>query len=148
MTQITSEEALQLRKFHALHFTNKPVPDISTDDALPADAQTYTLPDENDLGYYADGVRRTLTTGQIKMFRHSEIQRLLLERQQTRELAEKEARKKARRQERDAAQRRHFDDMPDRNAVDELVYDDAQPPETRDGQPAGEKKFLWPQLGT
>jgi hypothetical protein len=32
------------------------------------------------LGYYADGVKRTLTDEQIAMFRHSEIQTLLRER--------------------------------------------------------------------
>ncbi|KAL9618800.1 MAG: hypothetical protein Q9160_006523 [Pyrenula sp. 1 TL-2023] len=36
--------------------------------------------EEQDLGYYEDGVKRTLTDDQIAMFRHSEIQRLLLER--------------------------------------------------------------------
>ncbi|KAK2758693.1 hypothetical protein FQN54_003383 [Arachnomyces sp. PD_36] len=40
--------------------------------------------DENDvddeLGYYPDGVKRTLTDEQIKIFRHSEIQSLLRER--------------------------------------------------------------------
>ena len=37
--------------------------------------------DEDDgLGYYADGVKRTLTDEQVAMFRHSEIQSLLRER--------------------------------------------------------------------
>ena len=32
---------------------------------------------ENDgLGYYDDGIKRTLTDEQVRMFRHSEIQRL------------------------------------------------------------------------
>ena len=35
---------------------------------------------EDDLGYYPDGVRRTLTDEQIAMFRHSEIQVLVRER--------------------------------------------------------------------
>lgn len=36
--------------------------------------------EEDDLGYYPDGVKRTLTDEQIAMFRHSEIQALLRER--------------------------------------------------------------------
>lgn len=36
--------------------------------------------EEDDLGYYSDGVKRTLTDEQIAMFRHSEIQALLRER--------------------------------------------------------------------
>lgn len=37
--------------------------------------------DEDDLGYYPDGVKRTLTDEQIEIFRHSEIHSLLRERQ-------------------------------------------------------------------
>ena len=37
--------------------------------------------DEDGLGYYADGVKRTLTDEQIAMFRHSEIYALLRKRQ-------------------------------------------------------------------
>ena len=33
--------------------------------------------DEDDLGYYTDGMKRTLTDDQIAMFRHSEVQSLL-----------------------------------------------------------------------
>lgn len=36
---------------------------------------------EDDLGYYPDGVKRTLTDEQIRIFRHSEIHALLRERQ-------------------------------------------------------------------
>lgn len=41
--------------------------------------------DEDDLGYYPDGVKRTLTDDQIAMFRCSEIYALLRERQLKRE---------------------------------------------------------------
>lgn len=41
--------------------------------------------EEEDLGYYEDGVKRTLTDEQIKIFRHSEIHSLLRERQRLRE---------------------------------------------------------------
>ena len=46
--------------------------------------------DEDDLGCYADGVKRTLTDEQIAIFRHSEIQSLLREKrhEEERRLAE------------------------------------------------------------
>ncbi|KAE8351400.1 hypothetical protein BDV28DRAFT_20982 [Aspergillus coremiiformis] len=37
--------------------------------------------DDDDLGYYPDGVKRTLTDEQIRIFRHSEVHSLLRERQ-------------------------------------------------------------------
>lgn len=42
----------------------------------------------DDLGYYADGVKRTLTDEQISMFRHSEIYSLIRERQLRKENVE------------------------------------------------------------
>ncbi|OKL56395.1 hypothetical protein UA08_08070 [Talaromyces atroroseus] len=45
---------------------------------------------DGDLGYYKDGVKRTLTDEQIKIFRHSEIHALLRERQRLREEQEEE----------------------------------------------------------
>ncbi|MCJ1249053.1 hypothetical protein MMC30_006275 [Trapelia coarctata] len=41
--------------------------------------------DDDGLGYYDDGAKRTLTDEQIAMFRHSEIQSILRARRQTRE---------------------------------------------------------------
>lgn len=41
--------------------------------------------DDDDLGYYEDGVKRTLTDEQIRIFRHSEIHALLRERERLRE---------------------------------------------------------------
>jgi Protein of unknown function (DUF3807) len=46
--------------------------------------------DDDDLGYYKDGVKRMLTNEQIKIFRHSEIHTLLRERQRLREEEEEE----------------------------------------------------------
>lgn len=37
--------------------------------------------DDDGLGYYSDGVKRTLTDDQIAMFRHSEIQAMIKERE-------------------------------------------------------------------
>jgi hypothetical protein len=41
--------------------------------------------EEDELGYYADGVKRTLTDSQIAIFRHSEIQALLRDRRRAEE---------------------------------------------------------------
>lgn len=41
--------------------------------------------EEEDLGYYKDGAKRTLTDEQIEIFRHSEIHALLRERERLRE---------------------------------------------------------------
>ena len=68
-----------LRAFHAKHFAGSqaPVNFFTSNDATHEEAEE----DEDDgLGYYADGVKRTLTDDQIAMFRHSEIQALLRER--------------------------------------------------------------------
>ena len=45
----------------------------SAEDEVPYDDDG----DEDELGYYADGVKRTLTEEQVAMFRFSEIQQLL-----------------------------------------------------------------------
>lgn len=49
--------------------------------------------EQEDLGYYPDGVKRTLTDEQIRIFRHSEIHALLRERQLKQDEAEYEARR-------------------------------------------------------
>lgn len=46
--------------------------------------------EEDDLGYYADGVKRTLTDEQIAIFRHSEIQSILRQRRHAEEAKEME----------------------------------------------------------
>lgn len=43
---------------------------------------------DDGLGYYSDGVKRTLTDDEIAIFRHSEIQRILLERRRRKEAGE------------------------------------------------------------
>ncbi|KAL4765120.1 DUF3807 domain-containing protein [Aspergillus foveolatus] len=79
-----------LQAFQAKHFpaTVKPLqsPSHPTHDAynenLNANADEGDVDDEDDdLGYYPDGVKRTLTDEQIRIFRHSEIHALLRERQ-------------------------------------------------------------------
>ncbi|KAJ5511032.1 Protein of unknown function DUF3807 [Penicillium expansum] len=69
------------------------VPNVTLDDLQAFQSKHFpghqpaVFPQENDqttdedLGYYPDGVKRTLTDEQIRIFRHSEIHALLRERQ-------------------------------------------------------------------
>lgn len=49
------------------------------------DAEEYYEEEDDGLGYYPDGTKRTLTDEQIAMFRHSEIQAILRKRRLIRE---------------------------------------------------------------
>jgi hypothetical protein len=82
--QITSDEILE---FHQGHFSNEAIADFGQNFTnLPAqeasEDQLYEEwgeeGDEEDdgLGYYEDGVKRTLTDEQIEIFRHSELREL------------------------------------------------------------------------
>lgn len=77
----------ELLAFHQAHFSSSGVQRFSADFFTSAE-QSNTADDdafeedEDDLGYYADGVKRTLTNEQIAMFRHSEIQALRRQRQE------------------------------------------------------------------
>ena len=65
-----------LRAFHAKHFAQSKAPlNFFTSSEYHEDYE-----EDDGLGYYADGVKCTLTNEQIAMFRHSEIQRILRER--------------------------------------------------------------------
>jgi hypothetical protein len=79
-----------LKLFHEEHFPGAPLPAAFMADMV-ADAHAYNQEDgeDDDLGYYADGVKRTLTDEQIAMFRHSEIQELI---NQTRTIQEAKCR--------------------------------------------------------
>lgn len=89
-----------LQSFHLSHFH---APDPSSGLAVTS-AQDNNIDDstyheslyEDDLGYYPDGAKRTLTDDQIRIFRHSEIQTLLRARRLAREQAEEEKEKKER----------------------------------------------------
>ncbi|KZZ91915.1 hypothetical protein AAP_03134 [Ascosphaera apis ARSEF 7405] len=66
-----------LQNFHARHFpVYKPEP-CSFEAPTNHSNEEYQEVYDDGLGYYADGVKRTLTDEQIHMFRHSEIQRAL-----------------------------------------------------------------------
>ncbi|OQE36701.1 hypothetical protein PENCOP_c011G01085 [Penicillium coprophilum] len=70
---------------------------------------------EDDLGYYPDGVKRTLTDEQIRIFRHSEIHALLRERQ----LKDDEAQYQARMQpSQDDGPEGKADTVPEKRALD------------------------------
>lgn len=73
--------------FHATHFSAVSIDHFSQHFLGPYEAQDYCREQdqEDDLGYYEDGAKRTLTNEQIAMFRHSEIQTLLRERRHKRQ---------------------------------------------------------------
>ncbi|KAI8940335.1 hypothetical protein NX059_004028 [Plenodomus lindquistii] len=82
-----------LRAFHATHFPHAALPEqylhgtevtASHNEAELAE-EYYEVEEDDDLGYYSDGVKRTLTDEQIAMFRHSEIQEILRKRRSQRE---------------------------------------------------------------
>ncbi|KAL2201806.1 hypothetical protein CC79DRAFT_1374121 [Sarocladium strictum] len=68
--------------FHEAHFSGNATDHFavtfmkpSSAVAAPADFEEED-PDDDGLGYYDDGVKRTLTDEQIEIFRHSELQQL------------------------------------------------------------------------
>ena len=140
-TILPSADVAQLKDYHQRHFPGQPIPSIS-----PSDKQQEEGEDDDGLGYYADGVKRTLTDDQIKMFRHSEIQRLLSKRRQARSHQEDEDKRERQRQ-RKMHRAPHFDDPgKQNNRVDTLSYDDEPSAETAQDVAQG-RKFLWPKLG-
>ncbi|KAK2745007.1 hypothetical protein FQN55_006364 [Onygenales sp. PD_40] len=74
-----------LHAFQARHF----LPSNSTPVGHFREAMGNELIDDDELGYYPDGVKRTLTDQQIEIFRHSEIQTLQREKR-LKEMAERE----------------------------------------------------------
>jgi hypothetical protein len=75
-----------LAAFHKAHFSTPSLDHFSTHFLGPAPEDENQEEEEDDgLGYYPDGVKRTLTDEQIAMFRHSEIQALLRERRHAEE---------------------------------------------------------------
>lgn len=65
-----------LATFDQAHFSSYHHAHLSTH-FLPPPAPGTILDDDDGLGYYPDGCKRTLTDAQIAIFRHSEIQELL-----------------------------------------------------------------------
>ncbi|KAF2030028.1 hypothetical protein EK21DRAFT_100768 [Setomelanomma holmii] len=74
-----------LREFHAKHFPHAPTPENFLHGVDQAAAEELCEYEDDGLGYYSDGTKRTLTDEQIAMFRHSEIQSILRKRRLRRE---------------------------------------------------------------
>jgi Protein of unknown function (DUF3807) len=137
---LAENDAEQLKQFHLIHFPGQKVPTISS-------ASSQVEEEEDELGYYPDGVKRTLTDEQIRMFRHSEIQRLLSERRQARNRKDDHDRRQ-RKQVKKIIRPTRFEDDPTQlqNHVDTLMYDDQPEVEqVTSDNPAG--TFLWPKIG-
>lgn len=82
----------KLLQFHITHFPGQPLPPISHPilgfSSTTALQELENLGQVGDaLGYYEDGVKRTLTDEQIAIFRHTEIQELLRTRARRAELS-------------------------------------------------------------
>ncbi|PVI08272.1 hypothetical protein DM02DRAFT_648325 [Periconia macrospinosa] len=71
-----------LRHFHAKHFAHAPLPELYLwgNEQWPNTEEEVQDYEDDELGYYDDGMKRTLTDEQIAMFRHTEIQTILRER--------------------------------------------------------------------
>lgn len=83
-----------LLAFQSKHFPTDPRPapvHYGTAETTDNDAEDYPYEggDDDGLGYYPDGVKRTLTDEQIQIFRHSEIHALLREKQRKQEEEER-----------------------------------------------------------
>lgn len=138
-----------MRKFHQQHFPGQITPEPQPTSGDSEDIQTEHS--SLKLGFYEDGVRRTLTDEQISMFRHSEIHRLLSERRQQKELEEEQKQKQERINQSLKKKSLNLDrpsqletdaDVHTRTEAAELSYDDSV---ERDAK--GPKMFLWPKLG-
>jgi Protein of unknown function (DUF3807) len=66
-----------LAAFHAGHFSADSTAHFAEQFLGPAEDEYEEYEEHDDLGYYEDGIKRTLTDEQIAIFRHSEIETLL-----------------------------------------------------------------------
>ncbi|KAH6609363.1 hypothetical protein Trco_002709 [Trichoderma cornu-damae] len=83
--QITSHEILEFHQSHfsseaiaefGQHFTNLPAHGTSEDQLYEEWGEEGEEEEDDGLGYYEDGVKRTLTDEQVEIFRHSELREL------------------------------------------------------------------------
>lgn len=148
LLMVIQVDIAKLNHFHKAHFPKQEPPTlrIAHDTSLAVQSQQEEK-NEDSLGYYEDGVKRTLTDDQIAMFRNSEIQRLIGERRRIKEQEEEYQLRRARRERHDDRlqhqhRQRHADSAVIHN-IETLTYDD-------DSNPAqnGPKTFLWPKLGS
>ena len=116
MAGFSLEDVKALHQFHKEHFAGQHVPEVRTN---LQDASSFEQnPAELDLGYYEDGTKRTLTDEQIAMFRHSEMQQLLAERQRQEESDDERRQKK----EQGSRQRRNRESFKQTLESDETVH--------------------------
>ncbi|EAW20160.1 DUF3807 domain-containing protein [Aspergillus fischeri NRRL 181] len=79
-----------LQTFQAKHFPSSQ--QVTSLDYIYSETVDEDIDDDDGLGYYPDGVKRTLTDEQIRIFRHSEIHSLLRQKQLREEELAEEAR--------------------------------------------------------
>jgi hypothetical protein len=79
-----------LRAFHAQHFPHLAPPKQFFPFCQPIAEPVYE-DQEEDLGYYDDGTRRTIRDEEIAIFRHTEIQQIIQQRRKAKELAQAKA---------------------------------------------------------
>ncbi|KAJ5263889.1 hypothetical protein N7478_011494 [Penicillium angulare] len=91
--QVPTVTLEDLQAFHAQHFPGHETPNAPATQPVDNDEYNEEAGEEEDLGYYPDGVKRTLTDEQIRIFRHSEIHALLRASQLAQDDAEYEARR-------------------------------------------------------
>ncbi|KAE9368421.1 hypothetical protein N431DRAFT_443864 [Stipitochalara longipes BDJ] len=77
-----------LATFHATHFAAGPTTHFAEQFLGPVEEEYPEDLDDDGLGYYKDGTKRTLTDEQIAIFRHSEVQALLRDRRHAAEAIE------------------------------------------------------------
>ncbi|KAI7974185.1 hypothetical protein EIK77_000131 [Talaromyces pinophilus] len=88
---LTLSRQEDLQKFQANHFFEATTTPASAAQPGLVENEEESYYEEEDLGYYKDGAKRTLTDEQIEIFRHSEIHTLLRERERLREDAEEQS---------------------------------------------------------
>ncbi|KAI0882100.1 uncharacterized protein GGS22DRAFT_47775 [Annulohypoxylon maeteangense] len=85
--QVPEVSQAEIRSFHDAHFSNSAIELFDIQFLRPDNAQNedqyyeeyeeyYEEEEDDGLGYYPDGVKRTLTDEQIAIFRHSELESL------------------------------------------------------------------------
>ncbi|KAH7123750.1 hypothetical protein B0J11DRAFT_529798 [Dendryphion nanum] len=75
-----------LKRFHAKHFPLAPLPEQFCSEVQQGKNDQQC--EDDGLGYYEDGSKRTLTDEQIAMFRHTEIRNIIRERRRKQEVQE------------------------------------------------------------
>lgn len=149
---LSEAEIVTATQFHLQHFPNQEVPTIKA--SQTSDTEPPAPLSSDDLGFYPDGTRRTLTDEQIALFRHSEIQRLLANRRRQNEAKEERRQQEAERHNTRRRQDQSQAHVPTRfqsdtmvhakDNVNELSYEESTE-KSKDERP---QKFQWPVLGS